>query len=75
MARLERVGNGLLVDQRTTRRVNEDSTLSHTANLLGVNEMVVVLCEGTMKRDDVGHTQQTVERGLLNALGQRHGIL
>ena len=75
MARSQGVGHSLLVYQRAASRVDKDAALLHLGQRLGVDEVARLLVQRAMQGDDVAHGQQTVHRGLLNALGQVGRVL
>ena len=70
MAGTECVCHVILIDKRSTACVDDDGALFHLRDGLGTDDFPGIVVERTVKGDDVGNGEQSVERGFLNALGQ-----
>ena len=68
VTRLEPIDKGFGVDESATTRVDNHDTLLHLGNGFGVDNVMVVLGERAVERDDVGFAQEGVERNILHVV-------
>ena len=66
----QRIGHILLVDQRTTTRIDEDGSRFHLGKRLLVYHLTRGVGQRAMKGEDVTHSQQSFERCLLDTFGK-----
>ncbi len=66
---------GSLVNQFTTSRVDEKSTLFHDSKSVSVDEMPGLRSYGQVKRDEVCLLQQIFQRNIFNSPGSRKSLI
>ena len=75
LALAERVDERLLIDDGTAGRVDEVRVLAHLLEAIRVDQVLRLVVERAVQRDDVGRLEQLVERHVLRTeLGLDRGI-
>ena len=62
LARLDRLGERLLVDERTARSVHEPGAVAHVRDRVAVDQAARLVGERRVERDDVGRGEQLLHR-------------